>query len=303
MSGRTIAARAAVAAIAVLPLSLCACTMSATSDFSPLTEQDLHHTAALIDRRVLEEGQVLRDPALDAYLAGVTGRLLATAGLRPDTVRVRVLRNPVLGASALANGVIHIHTGMLARLDNEAQLATLLGHELEHYLGRHAVREMNLAANPALAANASPAARDVADAALIRFERDLEREADDAGVRRMSAAGYAPAEAIKFFEHLLADEIEARITEDEMRGNHPAAGERLSRCRRQVEQLAAAGAPGEVGRDAYEHAIADMLLENARMDLEMGHHRGARDAVARHRRVRPHSEAALRVERALDGRS
>jgi len=290
-----------VAALAVA-LSTTACSVSLPADGAVMpTEQELHRQADSIDRKAFDDGLVLQDESLDRYLQTVVARLLRAAGASPDAVRVRVIRNPVLGASALAHGVIHVHTGMLALLDNEAQLATLLGHEIEHVLGKHAVREMHLQANPTMAASALNGEGEDEeasfDAIIRRFERQLEREADEAGVRRMAAAGYDTAEAPRFFEMLLADEVAAGITRDDQRGNHPAAHERLTRCQSQARALAASAAARDavVGRHAYESAISSMLLENARMDLRMGRIDEAGAALERHLALRPDSREGRRL--------
>jgi len=298
LRGWKLSSRLPWAAMVASVLSASACSMSArpAEDVAAvLSEAELQLVAQSIDEKVVQDDLVLADSRLDAYLQRVVARLLAASGERVDRVRVRVIRNPVLGASALANGVLHVHTGILARLGNEAQLATLLGHELEHFLGRHAVREMHLRSNPTMAASAvagdeGSERRDV-DAAIRRFERQLEREADEAGLRRMAAAGYEPSEAPRFFEMLLADEIEAGITRDHQRGNHPAAHERLTRCQLQAAELCSANAQRRtiVGQEEYEQAIADMLLENARMDLDLGRIDLAQAAIERHLRTRPQS--------------
>src|SRR5438093_5028022 len=81
------------------------------------------------------------DPLLDEYLGKIGDKLL------PDDVRAAggpgfrfgVIRDPTLNAFALPNGRIYLHTGLLARLDNEAQLAMIVGHEMTHVTRRHAL--------------------------------------------------------------------------------------------------------------------------------------------------------------------
>src|SRR5213594_4494289 len=81
------------------------------------------------------------DPLLDEYLGKIGDKLL------PDDVRAAggpgfrfgVIRDPTLNAFAMPNGRIYIHTGLLSRLDNEAQLAMIVGHEMTHVTHRHAL--------------------------------------------------------------------------------------------------------------------------------------------------------------------
>ncbi|MCX8072229.1 MAG: M48 family metallopeptidase [Candidatus Binatia bacterium] len=87
----------------------------------------------------MEERKYLRaDPQLEAYLDGIAARLLPSFGLDASTVQLRVVEDPFLNAFALPNGTLVISDGLLAQLDNEAQLACVLAHELTHFVERHA---------------------------------------------------------------------------------------------------------------------------------------------------------------------
>jgi predicted Zn-dependent protease len=101
----------------------------------------LWEQAAREHHRLSASGSVLRDPVLDDYLSSVASRLLppdlAGGGV---AVSVQVLANPSLNAFALPNGAIYVHSGLLAQLENEAQLAMVLAHELGHIVHRHAIR-------------------------------------------------------------------------------------------------------------------------------------------------------------------
>ena len=70
------------------------------------------------------------DPALQTYVQSVGDHLFPEFR---GVVRYQVLNSPDLNAFALGNGSIYINSGMLARLDNEAQLATILAHEVTHF--------------------------------------------------------------------------------------------------------------------------------------------------------------------------
>src|SRR5262249_13882115 len=80
-------------------------------------------------------------PLLDAYLARIAERLFpasvrASSGL---ALRLGVIGDPTLSAFALPSGSIYLHTGLMSRLDNEAQLATVIAREITHVVERHAL--------------------------------------------------------------------------------------------------------------------------------------------------------------------
>src|SRR5208337_2552413 len=105
-------------------------------------DDDLRAQANAIDAEYEKKGLVLHDPGLQAYIDSVGKQVL---GDRPVpekvTYRFLVLRDPTVNAFALPNGSVYIHTGLLALLVNEAQLASILGHETAHVYERHSYFE------------------------------------------------------------------------------------------------------------------------------------------------------------------
>ena len=91
----------------------------------------------------IEHSELLfKDPELNAYLQEVTDRLF------PDMkgkLHVRAIRDPNFNAFAVATGGVYFNTGTLLRLDDESQLASVLGHEGTHYTGDHMYRSVHAA--------------------------------------------------------------------------------------------------------------------------------------------------------------
>src|SRR5687767_1882001 len=94
-------------------------------------ERALWARAEKEEEALLKRAKAYDDPLLEEYLTRLTDRLV------PESVRaaggpglkVGVIRDPTLNAFAMPNGRIYLHTGLLSRFENEAQLATVLGHE------------------------------------------------------------------------------------------------------------------------------------------------------------------------------
>jgi predicted Zn-dependent protease len=118
------------------PLDSSGPSMTLASDEAGLWEQ-----AAREHEKLRASLSLLRDPILEDYLNDVAHRLVPPAaheaGLFPS---VSVPINPSLNAFAYPSGAIYIHSGLLARLENEAQLASVLGHEIGHIVYRHTIR-------------------------------------------------------------------------------------------------------------------------------------------------------------------
>lgn len=182
-------------------------------------------------------GRVVGDPDLNTYVRDILCRL--------DTsycadVRIYIVRAADFNASMAPNGVMIVWTGIILRAQNEAQLASVLGHELAHYLNRHSLqrwREVRSTTNGLVFFQFVTAiaglgivgslAQIAAAGSIMSFSRDMEREADDQGLTMMRNAGYDSREASKIWRQL----IEEKEASDEPKrsiffSTHPAAEER-----------------------------------------------------------------------------
>jgi predicted Zn-dependent protease len=217
----------------------------------------------------------VEDVALRGYVAGVLARItpapLPAGAPRP---LVHVVRAGERFAAALPNGVIVVTTSYLAALDNEAQLAALLGHELAHFLARHAFIEKRYAAT-----SSSTVRR-------MRLSRAHEEAADELALVLVRRAGYDPRELLAMLALAQEDDMAGRTPFPEWEG-HPYMADRLRTLEREVAGLDATGTV--VGREAYEAAIADVLVVAAEAELEARHFDRARAIIDRHLRLRPES--------------
>jgi predicted Zn-dependent protease len=176
--------------------------------------------------------------------------------------RFFVLRDPSPNAFALPNGDIYIHTGMLARLADTAQLAAVLGHELNHVAGHHGVVDLR-ASNKKIIAGMVVGSVFAGVGALIwaglstsmyGFSRDLEQEADDRAVGLLEASPY-DAHAIPEIYELLAKDYEGeRPRIATIWSTHPQLEARAARTRGQV----ADAPPGRRDAEAFNEVVHDV---------------------------------------------
>jgi predicted Zn-dependent protease len=268
-------------------------------------ERRLFADSAMFEERLRREGRLVRDPALQAYVAGVGRRMVPSEAASRLDFHFHVIRDPTINAFALANGGVYVHTGLLARLDNEAQLAQVLGHEVTHVVERHALRSKRSTEAKTVAAKMTeflivPAATMFGGglgysltelliglthaAAVNGYGRAAEREADLVGTRAMAAAGYDVAEAPKLYQ-LLGEGDDPGALEVFFYGNHPA---NRTRCD-YVRELVASGEVQSAGgattnADAFLGATARAALDDVRLRLAAGHAGYALEEVALWRR-------------------
>ncbi|MBB6522390.1 M48 family metalloprotease [Pseudoteredinibacter isoporae] len=155
--------------------------------------------------KILESTPLYQDEKLNAYVNGI-GQKLAAVSDRPDIeYQFFIVDSPQVNAFALPGGYIYINRGLIAFLENEAQLAAILGHEIAHVTARHAIRQESAKAGAKTlsivsailtgSAEVGEAAGLYATAAVSGYGRDMELEADGFGAKYLSAAGY-PAKAM-----------------------------------------------------------------------------------------------------------
>lgn len=229
-------------------------------------EQNLWAEAVEFDKALERAGMVLNDPALSAYLQEIMDRLY------PEFVgrlRIRALNAPHLNAFALPNGSIYINTGLLARLQNEAQLATVLAHEGVHFVHRHSFQQSERVKNAATFALVVgmlgvPLLGDIAAlSSMTGFSQEHETEADNTGYQRLIAAGYSAKEAPKTFEHLIAEIKALDINEPFFFASHPKLQDRVDN----FGELAKEAIDGKVGQEEFIQHIRQVRLFTLQEDL------------------------------------
>jgi len=169
------------------------------------------------EEQFVRHGVRFNDPALQEIVSRVAAAVLPSVSDRFIEYRVYLIRDPSPIAFSLADGQIYVHTGLLARLDNEAQLAAVLAHEAHHVAAHHHIQANDLRHTKGTAAgmatvllnrNASGGVSyetDLDDIVQTEFSEDMEFEADAGSVALITRAGYAPIAAPQALARLRQD--------------------------------------------------------------------------------------------------
>lgn len=216
----------------------------------------------------------LRDEKLKAYVQDIACRL---AGAHCPDVRVHLVRTPLFNASMAPNGMMQVWTGLMLRVDNEAQLAAVLGHEIGHYLARHSVERLRDAKSRAafgqflgLFGLVGAVGQVGVLAGMFAYAREHELQADAIGVTLMRNAGYDAAEAARVWENLLL-EVKARPGGGEtgaLFATHPPAEER----QQALLELAKAAPGGSANAEPWQRSVAPFLNEWLAEEVKRGQH-------------------------------
>lgn len=228
-------------------------------------EQGLWRELDEEERRLAQSDMVIRDEALTAYVRSV---LCDTVGQdRCRSVRVYVLRVPLFNATMSPNGLMQVYSGLLLRVNSEAELGAVLGHEFGHFEARHSLGQLKAwrSGTDALSwafvlGNLAPS-HDVVRTyrnlelnilgSLYRFGRDQERDADQLGIGYLNSSALRPQAASQVWQNLMG-EYEAsarakglkkpRFDRIAFTASHPPQAERAA-------NLALLAQPDAAGRD------------------------------------------------------
>ncbi len=240
-------------------------------------EQRVWSQSKELDEMIRKSGIIYEDAELTTYVHGVMQRLFPEFQGR---IQVTLLKSPQLNAFAVPDGNVYVNVGLVARFQNEAQLATVLAHEGSHFTHRHGYRSQNSVKNNSAVATFGsmmgivgllPAM--LATSSVFGFSRELETEADQAGFQRLSRAGYDVREAPRAFEHLMVEVKAVDNKEPFFFATHPRLKDRF-------DNLSRLAAKATDGKDGSSRADYSQLMRKVRMDtllneLSMGRSKSA----------------------------
>lgn len=245
-------------------------------------EQEIQLGKESFGQAMQSMGGIYPDPALNAYVDRV-GQRVARRSHRPElTYSFKVVNDSSPNAFALPGGFIAISRGLLINLENEAQLAAVLGHEIGHVTARHSVQGMQrstiLNASVGLLGTlageqygqlASQIGGVTANLIDKRYSREQESESDWLGIDYMVQSGYAPQGAIELQE-IFYRKIENGQNPDWLSGlfrSHPFSKERLDANRNYVSAKYPNSSGYGLDRNAYQQVIAPVLSTKEAYEL------------------------------------
>lgn len=221
--------------------------------------------------RQAQGGDFVLDPAVVNYVQEVGQRIASEADRELD-YEFAVINNSVPNAWALPGGKISVNRGLLTEMESEAELASVLGHEVVHAAASHGAQAYSRSTLTqgavilgSIAVGVATEREDYFNYAMLggmlgahligqQYSRSNEREADEFGMLYMKRAGYDPQGAVELQETFV------RLSKDRAPGfmdglfaSHPPSQERLENNRRIAEEL---GTGGTMGKQRHQQAIA-----------------------------------------------
>lgn len=170
------------------------------------------------------------------YINQIGQRLVQNSRRSNIPYTFQVVDDSNVNAFATMGGFVYVNTGLIAAASNEAELASVIAHEIGHIVGRHAIKQMRQTAVAAGVATAvgmdeSTLVKIGVELALSRpRSREAEYEADQMGIEMLVRSGYAPRAALDFMAKLLRGGSLPTIL-----STHPATSARISAMERMID--------------------------------------------------------------------
>src|SRR5438270_3430763 len=223
------------------------------------------------DSQVIQSIGLYPDPALQSYIEDL-GKKLAATYERPNLPwTFRVVDDPAVNAFAIPGGFVYVTRGLLTHVTNEAQLATVVGHEIGHVTARHTAHELSReqVANLGLAvgsiassqvAKYAGAASQALGVLFLKFSRDNENQADELGVRYSSRANYDSRQMDSVMAMLDKIESQSGGRLPDWLATHPNPGNRIQHINSVLAQTKTDFAGAIVNRAGYERRLDGMIF-------------------------------------------
>jgi predicted Zn-dependent protease len=189
---------------------------------------------------VLAQFGAVDNAALQEYVTRI-GNDLAKVSHRPALPwHFTVVDDPVVNAFAVPGGYIYLTRGILEHMNNEAEMAGVLGHEIGHVTARHSVTQISqgqlMSLGLGLGSVFSSRFRQVGGLAqmglevlMLKYSRDHERQGDQLGLEYMAKCGYDPMQISKFFQVFMGMSEESGQSIPNWLSSHPSPPDRIER--------------------------------------------------------------------------
>jgi predicted Zn-dependent protease len=197
--------------------------------------------------------KLLNNKTVQNYVNEVGQKISRVCDRTDIEYKFKVIDKKEINAFACPGGFIYIYTGLLDILDNEAQLACVLSHEVSHLVARHSIKKLqniygySILAQIALGDKAEGVAGDIVNIAatliLQGYSRDNEFEADRYGILYAKNAGYNPKGMLEVFEKFKEMEGNPPPAVLGLLSSHPPAGDRIRKGESEISKIGGTGLP------------------------------------------------------------
>jgi predicted Zn-dependent protease len=239
-------AGSAIVVVVLLSLTLggCATTGINQGQVNVISEADEVTLGQQMSVEVAKQYPIYNNAAVTAYVQAVGEKLAQHSDLKDIPYHFAVIDTNEVNAFSLPGGYVYVYTALMQTADDEAELASVIAHEVGHVAARHATERLTaeygyqFVSGLVLGQDPNATAKLIADLAstggFLKYSRDEEFEADRLGAKYLNAAGYDPQAMVDFLEKLKALEASQPTRLETWLMTHPATSDRLAKVRAEI---------------------------------------------------------------------
>ncbi len=256
--------------LALLPSGCATNPVTGKSQISLVSESQEIQMGQEAAQQVQQSIGFYDDAAVQSYVSGI-GMKMAKASERPNLPwEFHVVNDASVNAFALPGGFIYVTRGLMTAINDEAELATVVGHEIGHVTNRHSVQQISkqqlFSLGLGVGSILSPGVAKVAGLAsqglqvlFLKYSRDAENEADLAGFRYAANQNYDVREMTKVFQTLQrVSEASGGGKLPEWLETHPDPGTRIQNTQARLDTLHKDLSHAITNREGYLQHVQNM---------------------------------------------
>jgi predicted Zn-dependent protease len=236
-----------VMALAPLALGGCATTGINRGQLNIITTDEEVKMGGEMSVEVAKQYEIYNNAAVTAYVQGVGDRIVQHCDRKDIKYHFAVVAKDEMNAFAMPGGYVYVYTGLMKDIDDEAQLAAVIAHEVAHVTARHATERLTamygyqFVVGLVLGENPNGYAKLVADmvstGGFLRYSRANEFEADNLGAKYLYAAGYDPNGMIELMGKLKKMETREPSQLETWLATHPPTSDRLAKASAEIAAM------------------------------------------------------------------
>src|SRR5436305_11091423 len=237
---------APIAVVFVLALAGCGHGLGATGSSVSLDQE--WQLGDQMAAQVAQQVHFVNDPVANNYVRAVGERIHAQTPLANLPFDFHVVDDPEINAFSIPGGHVYVNRGLIGAAGKADELAAVLAHEESHIVARHVIKQaeqqQTIGAIGSILLGQNPGvlqqlvAQVLAGGAMARFSRGDEKEADDLGVRFMTAAGYNPQGMVDMFRTLMAADQSNPNSVSRFFLDHPLTQDRINDIQGRIGSMA-----------------------------------------------------------------
>lgn len=230
-------------------------------------------------QEIERQAKIVDDPVIAEYVNRIGQNLVRNSDAKvPFTIKV--IDAEEVNAFALPGGFFYVHTGLMLKADNEAELAGVMAHEIAHVAARHGTRQAtrgqiaNLATIPLIfwggwaGYGVRQATSILLPMTFMQFSRGFEREADFLGLQYMYKTGYDPTAFVDFFEKLQTLEKRKPGTMAKVFATHPLTEDRIKDSQKNIQEILEAKPEYVLNRSEFNDVKARLYAMHNRRKID-----------------------------------